>query len=182
MTTSMAIIFTPSHTFVEGIVCKELFSWALCTSLVKYLRIWLRGVMVYIPPGLYVNSLLFYKSWHNCVHNCLNTCLYVLWTILILNLMYNISFFFRFVFDKFIIKRGECRHKIGRTLANQVDKRRNMINDYLRGKAYNESVRGSWFQGECWSWDFSLVLSFSCSFRDFAAFRAFCWLLRFSFF
>jgi hypothetical protein len=39
------------------------------------------------------------------------------------------------VFDEFIIKGREYVHKVGRTLANQVDERRNMINDYLRGRA-----------------------------------------------
>jgi hypothetical protein len=33
--------------------------------------------------------------------------------------------------------------------ANWVVERRNMINDYLRGRACIESVRGSWIQGEC---------------------------------
>jgi hypothetical protein len=47
------------------------------------------------------------------------------------------------VFDEFIAKGGEYEHKVGRTLANRVDKRRKMINDYLRGIACNESVRGS---------------------------------------
>jgi hypothetical protein len=47
------------------------------------------------------------------------------------------------VFDKFIAKGGEYVHKDGRTLANRVDERRNMINDYLRGRACIESVRGS---------------------------------------
>jgi hypothetical protein len=41
-----------------------------------------------------------------------------------------------------------------------VVERRNMINDYLRGRACIESVRGSWFQGECWFWAFVLILSF----------------------
>jgi hypothetical protein len=36
------------------------------------------------------------------------------------------------VFDEFIAKGGEYGHKVGRTLANRVDERRNMINDYLR--------------------------------------------------
>jgi hypothetical protein len=62
---------------------------------------------------------------------------------LILNLMHSISFFSRFVFDKFIVKGGEYEHKVDRTLANRVDERRNMINDYLRGGACIESVRGS---------------------------------------
>jgi hypothetical protein len=57
--------------------------------------------------------------------------------------MHRISFFSRFVFDEFIVKGGEYRHKVDRTLANRVDERRNMINDYLRGRACMESVRGS---------------------------------------
>jgi hypothetical protein len=57
--------------------------------------------------------------------------------------MHNISFFSRFVFEEFIAKGGEYGHKVGRTLANQVDERRNMINDYLRGRPCIESVRGS---------------------------------------
>jgi hypothetical protein len=36
------------------------------------------------------------------------------------------------VFDEFIAKGGEYGHKVSRTLANRVDERRNMINDYLR--------------------------------------------------
>jgi hypothetical protein len=39
------------------------------------------------------------------------------------------------VFDEFIAKGGEYGHKVGRTLTNQVDERRNMINDYLRGES-----------------------------------------------
>jgi hypothetical protein len=57
--------------------------------------------------------------------------------------MHSISFFSRFVFDEFIVKGGDYGHKVGRTLANWVDERRNMINDYLRERAYIESVRGS---------------------------------------
>jgi hypothetical protein len=57
--------------------------------------------------------------------------------------MHSISFFSRFVFDEFITKEGEYMHKVGRTLTNRVDERRNMINDYLRGRACIESVRGS---------------------------------------
>jgi hypothetical protein len=57
--------------------------------------------------------------------------------------MHSVSFFSQFVFDDFIAKRGEYGHKVGRTLANRVDERRNMINDYLWGKACIESVRGS---------------------------------------
>jgi hypothetical protein len=47
------------------------------------------------------------------------------------------------MFDEFIAKGGEYGHNVGKTLANQVDERRNMINDYLRGRACTESVRGS---------------------------------------
>jgi hypothetical protein len=43
------------------------------------------------------------------------------------DLMHNISFFSRFVFDEFIAKGGEIVHKLGRTLANRVVERRNMI-------------------------------------------------------
>jgi hypothetical protein len=47
------------------------------------------------------------------------------------------------VFDEFIAKGGEYGHKVGRTLANLVVEIRNMINDYLKGRACIESVRGS---------------------------------------
>jgi hypothetical protein len=57
--------------------------------------------------------------------------------------MHSISFFSWFVFDEFIAKGGEYEHKVGRTLANRVVDRRNMINNYLRGRYCIESVRGS---------------------------------------
>jgi hypothetical protein len=60
--------------------------------------------------------------------------------------MYSITFFSQFVFDEFIAKGGEYGHIVGRTLANRMDERRNMINDYLRGRAYIESVRGVDFE------------------------------------
>jgi hypothetical protein len=41
--------------------------------------------------------------------------------------MHSISFFPQIVFDEFIAKRGEIVHKVGRTLANRVLERRNMI-------------------------------------------------------
>jgi hypothetical protein len=47
------------------------------------------------------------------------------------------------MFDEFIAKGGEYGHKVGRTLANQVDERRNMISDYLRGRDCIESARRS---------------------------------------
>jgi hypothetical protein len=102
----------------------------------------------------------------NDVHNCLNTCLYALWSTLILNFMHSISFFSQFVFDKFIVKGEEYGYKVGRTLANRVDERRSMINNYLRGRTCIESVRGSWFQG-------MLILSFSFSFELFLLFWVF---------
>jgi hypothetical protein len=63
--------------------------------------------------------------------------------------MHSISFFSRFAFDDFIAKGEEIVHKVGWTLTNRVVERRNMINDYLRGGACIESVKGSLFQGEC---------------------------------
>jgi hypothetical protein len=63
--------------------------------------------------------------------------------------MHSISFFSWFVFDVFTAKGGEYGHKVGRTLDNRVDERRNMINDYLRERVFIESVRRSRFQGEC---------------------------------
>jgi hypothetical protein len=47
------------------------------------------------------------------------------------------------VLDEFIAKEGEYGHKVGRTLANQVVERRNMINDYLRGRDCIETIRGN---------------------------------------
>jgi hypothetical protein len=64
------------------------------------------------------------------------------------DLMHSILCFSQFVFDEFIAKGGEMCTKLVELFANQVDKRRNMINDYLRGRACIESVRGSLFQGE----------------------------------
>jgi hypothetical protein len=116
--------------------------------------------------------LLFCKSWHNSVHNCL----YAFWSTLILNLMHSISFFSQFVFDEFIAKGGEIVHKVGWTLANRVVERRNMINDYLRGRACIESVRGSGFQGDCWVFWFC---AFLCTFPWFVTFCAFCWCCGF---
>jgi hypothetical protein len=137
-------------------------------------------LLVILWWSLYVDSLLFCKSWHIDGYNCLNACLYALWSTLVLILMHSISFFSRIVFDKFIVKGGEYGHKVGRTLANRVDETRNMINDYLRGRTCIESVRGSWFQGGVdfelllWPWAFLTVLSFSyllfVILLDFAAF------------
>jgi hypothetical protein len=77
----------------------------------------------------YVDSLLFCKSWPGDGYNWSNACLYALRSTLIWFLMHSISFFSWFVFDEFIAKGGEYGHKVGRTLANRVVERRNMIND-----------------------------------------------------
>jgi hypothetical protein len=58
-------------------------------------------------------------------------------------LMHNISFFSWFVFDEFIAKGESMSTKLVELFANRVVERRNMINDYLRGRACIESVRGS---------------------------------------
>jgi hypothetical protein len=58
-------------------------------------------------------------------------------------LMHSISFFSQFVFDEFIVKGGEYGHKLVELFPNRVVERRNMINDYLRGRACIERVRGS---------------------------------------
>jgi hypothetical protein len=136
----------------------------------------------------YVDSHLFCKSWLDDEYNCSNTCLHALWSTLILILMHSISFFSWFVFDEFFTKRGEYGHKVGRTLTNRVVERRNMINDYLRGRACIESVKGSWFQRGSVDfelfllfWASVLILSFSCSFELFLALLChFAWLCRFS--
>jgi hypothetical protein len=42
------------------------------------------------------------------------------------------------------LPKGESMNtKLIELFANRVDERKNMINDYLRGRAYIESVRGS---------------------------------------
>jgi hypothetical protein len=41
--------------------------------------------------------------------------------------MHSISFFSQFVFDELIAKGGEIVYKVGRTVANRVVERRNMI-------------------------------------------------------
>jgi hypothetical protein len=49
--------------------------------------------------------------------------------------------------------------KLVELFANRVDERRNIINDYLKGRACIESVRGVDFRG---SVDFELFLHFEC--------------------
>jgi hypothetical protein len=59
-------------------------------------------------------------------------------------LMHSISFFSWFVFDEFIAKGGESMGtKLVELFANRVVEGRNMINDYLRGRACIERFRGS---------------------------------------
>jgi hypothetical protein len=69
-------------------------------------------------------------------------------------LMHSISFFSWFVFDEFIAKGGEYGHKVGRTLANRVVERKNMINDYLRGELALRVLGGVDFGG---SVDFEIL-------------------------
>jgi hypothetical protein len=57
--------------------------------------------------------------------------------------MHSISFFSWFAFDESIAKGGEYEHKFIELFANRVDVRRDMINDYIRGRACIESVRRS---------------------------------------
>jgi hypothetical protein len=57
--------------------------------------------------------------------------------------------------------------KLAELFANRVVERRNMINDYLRGRACIKRARGSWFQGECWFWAFLALLSFCVDFEFF---------------
>jgi hypothetical protein len=93
--------------------------------------------------------------------------------------MYSISFFSQFVFDEFIAKGGEYGHKVGRNLANRVDERRSMINDYLRGRACIESVRGVDFKGSVdlelllWFWAFLALFVILPLFVPFVAFCGF---------
>jgi hypothetical protein len=47
------------------------------------------------------------------------------------------------VVDEFIAKGGEYGTKLVELFANRVVERRNMINDYLMGRACIEMVRGS---------------------------------------
>jgi hypothetical protein len=67
------------------------------------------------------------------------------------------------VFDEFISKRGEYVHKVGiRTLANRVNERRNMINDYLRGELALRVLGGVDFRGSidfkfCVDYEFFLL-------------------------
>jgi hypothetical protein len=68
--------------------------------------------------------------------------------------MHGISFFSWFVFNEFIAKGEEYEHKVGRTLANRVVERKNMINDYLRGELALKVLEGVDFRG---SVDFELL-------------------------
>jgi hypothetical protein len=57
--------------------------------------------------------------------------------------MHNISFFSWFVFDEFITKGESMGTKLVELFSIRVVERRNMKNDYLRGRGCIESVRGS---------------------------------------
>jgi hypothetical protein len=57
--------------------------------------------------------------------------------------------------------------KLVELFANRVVERRNMINDYLRGRACIESVRGSVdFELLCWFWALEFALSSLCVASD----------------
>jgi hypothetical protein len=58
--------------------------------------------------------------------------------------------------------------KLVELFVNRVVKRRNMINDYLNGRVYIESVRGSLISGGV------LILSFCFGFELFLLFSLFC--------
>jgi hypothetical protein len=73
--------------------------------------------------------------------------------------MHSISFFSWLVFDEFIAKGGEYGYKVGRTLANQVVERRNMINDYLWGELALRVLGGVDFRE---SVDFEFFMHFEC--------------------
>jgi hypothetical protein len=70
--------------------------------------------------------------------------------------MHSISCFSRILFDEFIGKEGENVHKVGRTLANRVVERRNMIMSIYGGEFVLSLFRGS-FEFEL----FFLVCCFS---------------------
>jgi hypothetical protein len=72
------------------------------------------------------------------------------------------------------LSKGESMGtKLVELFANRVVERRNMINNYLRGRACIERVRGGWFQGEYWFWAF-WFLSFLCSPWAFLALLSLC--------
>jgi hypothetical protein len=137
------------------------------------------NLLVILFWSLCEDSLLFYKSWHGDRYNCSNTCLYALWSTLIVILRHSISFFSRYVFDEFIAKGESMGTKWVELFANRVDERKNMTNDYLRGRACIESVRQSRFQGECRFWPFVLVRAF-LTLLSFSFLCHFAWLCRFS--
>jgi hypothetical protein len=80
------------------------------------------------------------------------------------DLMHSISFFSQIVFYEFIAKGGEIVHKVGRTLANRMVERRNMINDYLRGELALRVLGRVCFRGSLEFCDFELFLTLLCHF------------------
>jgi hypothetical protein len=72
-------------------------------------------------------------------------------------------------------KRESTCTKLVELFANRVVERKNMINVYLGGE-FALRVLGGVDSGG------ARILSFSCSFRGFAAFRVVCWSCGFSFF
>jgi hypothetical protein len=74
------------------------------------------------------------------------------------------------MFDEFISKGGENVHKVGRTLANRVVERKNMIMSTWGGELALSFFRGS-FVSFC---DFEPFLALLYHFAWFAAFCAIC--------
>jgi hypothetical protein len=74
-----------------------------------------------------------------------------------------------------LLKRESIGTKLVELFVNRVVERRNMIKVYLRGELALRVLGRVDLVG-------LLILSFSCSFHDYAAFRVFCWSCGFSFF
>jgi hypothetical protein len=89
-----------------------------------------------------VNSLLFYKSWHDDRYNCLNTCLYALQsTLILISCITSHSSLSLCLMSSLPTGERLCT-KLVKLFANRVVVRRNMINVYLRRETYIKSVRG----------------------------------------
>jgi hypothetical protein len=134
--------------------------------LIHFILILVHGyLLVILWWSLYVDLLSFCKSWHDDGYNCLNTYLYTLWSTLILISCISSHSSLSLCLMSSLPKRERMCTKWVELLLIEWLREENMINSYLRGRDYIESVRGSWFQEEFWVWDFLtrfvLVLSFS---------------------
>jgi hypothetical protein len=100
------------------------------------------------PCGLFVMIHSCFASLGIMVeYNCLNTCVVYLVKYPNFDLMDSISFFSHIVFDEFIAKEGEIVHKVGKTLANRVVERRNMIMSIYEGELALRVLGGVCFRG-----------------------------------